>query len=112
MEANNVRYVSASVIICESVHGQFYDLLEILKIEPMPECNYIFLGNYMSIGFYSAETFELLLALKVKYHQCLTILQGNHESRNRTMEMGCMMSLSKSTAIPIIGNISLMYLTI
>ncbi|KAL2896502.1 Serine/threonine-protein phosphatase PP-X isozyme 2 [Bienertia sinuspersici] len=32
-----------------------------------PKTNYLFLGDFMDRGFYSVETFLLLLALKVLY---------------------------------------------
>ena len=35
-------------------------------------------------GHNSVETFELLLCLKAKYPECVTLLRGNHESRQIT----------------------------
>lgn len=42
----------------------------------------------MDRGFYSVETFLLLLALKVRYPDRIMLIRGNHESRQITQVYG------------------------
>lgn len=50
----------------------------------IPFTNYIFLGDFVDRGFFSVQTFLLLLALKVRYPDRITLIRGNHESRQIT----------------------------
>jgi serine/threonine-protein phosphatase 4 catalytic subunit len=53
-----------------------------------PDKNYLFLGDFVDRGYYSVETFLLLLALKVRYPDRITLIRGNHESRQITQVYG------------------------
>lgn len=83
MEESNVQPVQAPVTICGDIHGQFHDLLELFKIGgEIPRTRYVFMGDYVDRGFNSVETIQLLLCFKVKYPGHITMLRGNHETKN------------------------------
>ncbi|OON15146.1 Ser/Thr phosphatase family protein, partial [Opisthorchis viverrini] len=87
IEESNVQCVDSPV--CGDIHGQFYDLIELFKVGgDVPDTNYLFLGDFVDRGYYSVETFLLLLALKVRYPDRITLIRGNHESRQITTVYG------------------------
>lgn len=89
IEESNVQPVSAPVTLCGDIHGQFYDLLELFRIGgEIPDTNYIFMGDFVDRGYNSVETFELLMCYKIKYPSHVTLLRGNHESRQITVVYG------------------------
>ncbi|CAG8522700.1 11574_t:CDS:10 [Acaulospora colombiana] len=89
IEESNVQRVNVPVTVCGDIHGQFYDLKELFKVGgDCPETNYLFLGDFVDRGFFSVETFLLLLALKVRYPDRITLIRGNHESRQITQVYG------------------------
>ncbi|WKX98482.1 hypothetical protein Q1695_013846 [Nippostrongylus brasiliensis] len=89
VQEGNVQVIDSPVTICGDIHGQFYDLMELFKVGgQIPDTNYLFLGDFVDRGFYSVETFLLLLALKVRYPDRMMLIRGNHESRQITQVYG------------------------
>ena len=89
VEESNVQHVDAPVTICGDIHGQFFDLKELFNVGgECPDTNYLFMGDFVDRGFYSVETLLLLLALKVRYPDRITLIRGNHESRQITQVYG------------------------
>jgi len=85
----NVQEIRSPVTVVGDVHGQFYDVLEIFKIGgKCPDTNYLFLGDYVDRGYHSVETISLLTCLKLRYPSRITLLRGNHESRQITQVYG------------------------
>jgi len=68
--------------VCGDIHGQFYDLLNIFKINGLPsESNiYLFNGDFVDRGSFSTEVMILLLAFLVSDPHSLHLNRGNHET--------------------------------
>jgi len=88
-QEENVASVDCPVTVCGDVHGQYFDLLELFRIGgQIPNTNYIFMGDYVDRGNHSVRTVTLLMCLKVRYRERITLTRGNHESRQITQVYG------------------------
>lgn len=70
--------------VCGDTHGQYYDLLNIFKINGYPSENnqYLFNGDFVDRGSFSVEIVITLIAWKLLYPKSFFMSRGNHESKN------------------------------
>lgn len=88
-EESNVQPVFSPVTICGDLHGQYYDVQELFRTGGYPpDTQYIFMGDFVDRGYYSLETLTQLLVFKAKWPDRITLLRGNHESRQVTQVYG------------------------
>ncbi|XP_060557027.1 serine/threonine-protein phosphatase 5-like, partial [Ruditapes philippinarum] len=68
--------------VCGDIHGQYYDLLNIFKLNGLPsESNpYLFNGDFVDRGSFSVECIFTLFSLKLLYPNHFFMARGNHES--------------------------------
>lgn len=95
--------------------------MELFKVGgDVPETNYLFLGDFVDRGYNSVETFLLLLALKVRYPDQITLYDiefyvefeeiTNQDKLLKFMDF--MMNASENIVHSMYGNIALKFLII
>mmetsp|Transcript_4300 Transcript_4300/g.13141 ORF Transcript_4300/g.13141 Transcript_4300/m.13141 type:complete len:323 (-) Transcript_4300:36-1004(-) len=89
VEQPNVLSLAPPVTVVTNLHGHFYDLLEIFRVEgDCPDVNYLFLGGHVDYGWFSLLTISLLLCLKLRYPLRVNLLRGAHECQAVSKEFG------------------------
>jgi serine/threonine-protein phosphatase PPG1 len=101
----NVVPVAAPVTVVGNLHGQLYDLFETFRVGGAPpDTNYLFLGDYVSMGFFSVETMSLLICLKLRFPERVTLLRGRHETRRLSTVYGFYNEIIRKYGTPKVWN--------
>ena len=88
-EESNCVDVPAPCTVVGDIHGQLHDFIELFKIGGgPPDTNFVFMGDFVDRGYHSVECISLVLSLKVRWPSRVTVLRGNHESRQITQVYG------------------------
>ncbi|CAD7960761.1 unnamed protein product, partial [Amoebophrya sp. A120] len=107
LEESNVVTLNSPITLVGDVHGQIYDVLELFRVGGFaPSTNYLFLGDYVDRGNASVEVISLLSCLKLKYPNRVTLLRGNHETRQITQVYGFYLECQRKYAEHPVGNVS------
>jgi len=77
----NVIKLPQPCVVVGDIHGQYFDLVNVLSKKNPAKYHYMFLGDYVDRGIYSIECVLLLLSIKLNYPETFGMLRGNHESR-------------------------------
>lgn len=81
---------NVEMTVCGDTHGQFYDLLNIFKLNGNPSTTnpYLFNGDFVDRGSFSVEVIVTLLAWKVCNPDSMHLTRGNHETINMNKMYG------------------------
>eukprot|EP00921_Rhytidocystis_pertsovi_P021891 GHVQ01035030.1.p1 GENE.GHVQ01035030.1~~GHVQ01035030.1.p1 ORF type:complete len:490 (+),score=47.79 GHVQ01035030.1:309-1778(+) len=76
--------------ICGDIHGQFYDMMNIFKINGRPSDTnqYLFNGDFVDRGSFSVEVIIGLYAAKLAYPDAVHLARGNHETQAMNRQYG------------------------
>nr|CAG4640747.1 EOG090X03S1 [Eulimnadia texana] len=76
--------------VCGDIHGQFYDLMNIFKLNgpPSPTNPYLFNGDFVDRGSFSVECIFVLFGFKLLYPNHFFMARGNHESQTMNQMYG------------------------
>eukprot|EP00033_Pygsuia_biforma_P000938 GCRY01001080.1.p1 GENE.GCRY01001080.1~~GCRY01001080.1.p1 ORF type:complete len:486 (+),score=146.74 GCRY01001080.1:152-1609(+) len=79
-----------TITVCGDTHGQFYDTLNIFKLNglPSPSNPYVFNGDFVDRGSFSVENVLTLFLYKALYPQHVLLTRGNHETVNMNKMYG------------------------
>lgn len=76
--------------VCGDIHGQFFDLVNIFKLNGLPDEDnpFLFNGDFVDRGSFSVEVILTLFTFKLLYPQKFFMSRGNHESSTMNQMYG------------------------
>ena len=82
----NILRVDGQVVIFGDIHGQYYDLCEVLRRQKFGRTSkkFLFLGDYVDRGTYGPQVIAYLFAMKIRFPDQVYLVRGNHETRECT----------------------------
>ena len=81
---------SETFTVVGDTHGQYYDLLNLLRLngDPTSDNKYLFNGDFVDRGSFSFQVVFLLLAYKTLFPENVYLLRGNHETIDMNVMYG------------------------
>lgn len=109
----NILYLDAPINAVGDIHGQYYDLLNLLEEggKPSNSQSYLFLGDYVDRGCFSCEVMLLLVALKVAFPTNIWLIRGNHECRSVSGHFGFKEECKKKYGVNVYYRFLLLFQT-
>lgn len=76
--------------VCGDIHGQFFDLMNIFKLNGLPSQSnpYLFNGDFVDRGSFSVEVILTLFSFKLLHPEKFFMSRGNHESSTMNQMYG------------------------
>jgi len=77
----NLLKLSDPITVVGDIHGQYFDLLTMLKSCGLPseQKPFLFNGDFVDRGSWSIEVITLLYCMKIRYPNSVFMNRGNHE---------------------------------
>ena len=72
------------ITVCGDTHGQYYDVLNIFRLNGYPSATnpYLFNGDFVDRGSFSLEVIATYLLFKLSCPESIYLTRGNHETKN------------------------------
>eukprot|EP01130_Rhizamoeba_saxonica_P005158 TRINITY_DN2067_c0_g4_i1.p1 TRINITY_DN2067_c0_g4~~TRINITY_DN2067_c0_g4_i1.p1 ORF type:complete len:305 (-),score=59.98 TRINITY_DN2067_c0_g4_i1:25-939(-) len=101
----NVAQLYSPLTIVGDIQGQYYDLIEIFNVGGSPpDTNYLFLGDFVNRGYFSVESVSLLICLKIRFPDRITLIRGKEETRANTKIYGFYNEVIRKYGNPAVYN--------